>query len=403
MNWPNNFFILLFDAASYAVFCALWDTNTVIPVFLDSIGAPFWLIGVISAIKQLGYLFPQPIAAAQLHKVHRLGRFIRLVMFIDRPQLLLFPLLLLFVKDSMIVLIAFIVGFAVLCLGEGIILVPWVDLMSGTLRQNVRGKFWGLIQVTGGLGVLAAGLMIARILDNPKFPYPYNFAVIFGIGAITILPSVKLFGMAAEPVLPAVCDKPGWFFSFRQSLKNKQFMTTIIVQHLACYDALAIPYYIVMVRHRFSWLTQNTGNYILLTIIGGIMGGLFWGFLSDRQSGSTVKLILCLKVLTAAVFLATQLIDEKFLIPILLEIGFILVGMISAAWVGFINYIISIALPAERPFFIALNNIVLLPAAFFPILGGFIRAYWGDLTLYTVTTISMIIAFVFSRQLKSRS
>lgn len=403
-SFRRNFYILIMDAAAYAIFCAIWDVNTVIPLFLDQIGSPYWLIGATNSLKQLGYLVPQLIIVAQLYRVKRLSRFIRAIMLVDRPQLFFVPLFLLLLTDNTALLIIFFISFAVLCFGEGTILIPWMDLMGRSLESGTRGRFWGTIQVTGGLAAMGTGFIISRTLDNPHLPYPYNFVIIFGIGAVTLLPSVILFKMVEDPVVPAAIIPPGWVSSVLKCLDNKQFALLIAVQHLAGYDSLAIPYYIVMVRHKFPWPAPSAGTYVLLSIFGGVLGGVLWGILSGKRSNyRTIKVIAFFKVLTSAIFLTTQLVESKMALAALLGTGFVLVGVVTAAWVGFVNYILNIATHSERPFFIAISNAVLLPVAFLPILGGFIREYSGDTTLFIVTTVFTAFAFIISLQMRDRA
>ena len=402
-RYGRNFVILLIDAVTYAAFCALWDVNTVIPLFLDQIGSPLWMIGAANTIKQLGYLIPQPIVAARLHSLKSLAGFVRTVMLLDRPQLLVFVLVLVFTSNKVALLVIFFICFTFLCFGEGTILIAWMDLMGRTVEPFYRGLFWGAIQVIGGLVALAAGFVITHVLDNPRFPYPGNFITIFGFGAALLLPSLVFFKAAEEPAFMSTGNRPGWGTSFIRCLDNRQFMLLIFVQHLAGYDSLAIPYYIIMVRHKFLWLVQYTGRFVLLSIIGGVVGGILWAVLSDKQeSYKTVSLITFIKVCAAALFLTTQIVHSRTAISLCLGLGFVLVGMATAAWVGFVNYILNITTHAERPFYLALDNAILLPVAFFPVLGSFIRGYAGDLTLYVITTIAMTIAFILSLQMKPK-
>ncbi len=400
----KNYYILMYDAAAYATFCALWDVNTVIPVFLDQMGSPFWLIGVTYALKQLGYLSPQPIVASLLHRVSSLTGFIRKVVIIDRPQLLIFLLALWLVANNRAVLVIFFICFTILCFGEGTLLVPWMDLMGRSLKAGTRGRFWGSIQIAGGLAALGAGLVISKVIDSPDYPYPHNFLVIFGLGAFIVLPPLILFGFAEDPFLPLTRSHPGWGQSVLKCFNNRHFLLLLVVQHLAGFDALAIPHYIIMVRHKFAWMSHYTGAFIVLGILGGVVGGLLWGILSDRpNSYRTVVSITFFKAAASGIFLAAQFAQGRVLLPYAFGTGFFMVGIVTAAWVGFLNHILNIATHSERPFYIAMNNTVLLPVAFFPVLGGVIRQYSGDAVLCAVTTLATAGAFAFSLRLKNLS
>jgi len=402
MIWPyrKNFYILLIDAVAYATFCALWDVNTVIPVFLDQIDSPSWLVGAVSSLKQLGFLIPQLFVVGQLYKLNSLGGSISTIMFVDRLQLLIFPLLLLLTADRTVLLTVFLISFAILSFGEGTVVIPWMDLMGRTLRPETRGRFWGSIQVLGGIATLGAGFIISQLLNSPSLAFPRNFVVIFGIGALIVLPSIILFKTAEDPLLPFARVPAGWLNPVRRCLDNRQFVLLLAVQHLSGYDSLAIPYYIIMVRHKFQWLVGSTGTYVLLSIAGGILGGILWGILSNLGNSKIIKLIIFVKVVTAGIFLTSQLVDSRPALTFLLAAGFTLLGIVTAAWIGFFSCILNMAAHSERPFYIALSNAVFFPTAFLPIIGGLLREYSGDITLYIIATAAMTAAFVLSLRMR---
>ncbi len=396
----RNFYVLLADAVAYAVFFTFWDVNTVIPVFLDCAGCPSWLIGVANTIKQLGYLLPQLVMTALLYKVHSMVRFIRAVMFIDRPQLLLFSSLLLLTGNKT-ALILFFVSFTIFCFGEGIILIPWMDLLGRTVRPGHRGRLWGTVQVCGGLAALGTGFIISRIINHPDYPYPLNFFLIFSLGALILLPSLLLFKMAADPPLRNVAARPKWKSSVILCLVNKKFILLLVVQLLVSADALALPYYIIMARHKFAELSPSIGIYIFLNICGAVLGGVLWGFFGGRgRNRQAIVLVALVKVFAAGGFLIAQLMPGKTTVSFLLAPAFVLAGMASGAWLGFINYILDLSGDHNRIFFIAVNNVALLPVSLLPLIGGIVRGYAGDTALFAVTTLLAICGFALSFRLK---
>lgn len=395
-----NQLILLVDAIGYAVFCSLWDVNTVIPVFLDSIGLPAWLVGTPSTIKQLGYLAPQLLIASRFYRIRGLSSFIRRVFWLDRPQLLLFPLLLLFVGDTRVLAVAFFVGFTILAFGEGAVVVPWIDLMSRSLTPGRRGRFWGLVQAIGGLGVIGAGVFISRVLNRPDLPFPSNFAAIFGLGAVVLLPSLVLFRYASDPPSSYSGGVDGFRRSMRSGLNNRQFVMLLLIQHLSAYDSLAIPYYLVMVRHSFPELGAFTGSYVLLGLIGGVLGGLAWGVLSDKLGRNTIVLITLLKAITALIFLTALTMDSGLALAYLLALGFTLEGAVTSSWVGFTTWVLNLANQNERPAYIAISNAFLLPTALLPVIGGLIMVSCGGLRLCLIAALATAAAFLVSLSLR---
>lgn len=401
LNTQNNFFVLLADAVAFSMFFTLWDVNTVIPLFLDYNGVPPWGIGSVAALKQLSLLIPQLFMATQLWKLNKQISFIRKVMLLDRSQLLIFLIILLISCSGKTVLFFFITSFTIFCFGEGLTQIPWWDLLSRTVNPKLRGRFWSIMQIATGLAALCCGYAVAKIIDNPNFPYPSNFLLIFGAGIFLLLPSLFFYRLAGDPIITydftGRYKKPKIF----DCLADKDFVRLVIVQLLVNADLLALPYYILSVHLSFPWLTKFTGSFVFLCIAGGILGGFIWGFLSDRKGNR--KTIICValcKTLTAGIFLSTQLVDSRAILPFLLGSGFVLSGMATGGWLGFVNYIMDLTVENNRPFYIAFNNTALLPLAVLPVVGGIIIENAGEIILYTTTLMTVFLGLIISFVLK---
>lgn len=370
-NEERTFFILLFDASMYAAFCACWDVNTTIPIFLDFLKCPPWLIGCAATIKQLGYVLPQLVIAAQFRRVKELIAFLRKIMLLDRPQLLIFAILLYYLQDRDLLIILFFFSFSLVCIGEGALLVPWVELMSIGLSKRTTEPFWGVVQCCGGVASLAAGLLVAKLLFHPQIPTLLKYNIIFGAGALMMQPSFYLFRFISEPATLWTNQVPLWRTAFANCLSNREFIWLIIIQHLSGYDALVLPYYLITIRHQFSWSISNTGTYIILSIVGGIIGGILWSSLIQRIGAKgVVALALLCKFVTCSIFFVGIFCQPFPGLPFLFDAGFLFAGISTTSWVGFMNYLLKLAASFERRFFLSLSNTLLLPLALFPMVGG---------------------------------
>lgn len=396
----KNFYIFLLDASAFIVFYTLWDVNTVIPVFLDLFGVPAWGIGVATAIKQLGFLIPQLIMAVKIYNFQSLSLVIRFIMSLGRPQLLTFLIILMFFSSKKVSVIAFFICFTLFSIGEGFVNVPWMELFNRTVPPDKRGRLWGMVEILAGIVGLGTGYIVSAVIENHAFPFPLNFSIIFGLGISIILPSIHFFKYAEESIVSNRSFSANWRHRMSVCLNNKDFTLLLITRFLTSADALALPYYIVMVRHTFIWLAPATGQYVFLNIFGGVLGGIIWGLMSDKQGNrKTIVSVALLKVLTSILFLASLFCPIKVFVPYILAIGFFLAGFAAGGWLGFINYTFDLAQNNDSSFYIALNNASLLPTALLPILGGLIRQTYGDTQLNLITSLLLLVAFLIALKL----
>ena len=107
-------------------------------------------------------------------------------------------------------LVGYFVGLSLFALGDGITSVPWTDIVGRTVPHQRRGRLFGTMQVLGGILAFGAGFAVRRIIAHPALPYPYNFALLFFIGAALLMLSSLSFSRVREPAtsLPTTMVRP---------------------------------------------------------------------------------------------------------------------------------------------------------------------------------------------------
>lgn len=389
----KNFIVLLLDAIVYAIALTFVDVNTVIPAFLDSINAPAWQIGLASTIKQLGFLLPQFYLLTRISRIKKQVGFIWTVYLIDRPQLFVFLAMLAVFPTSPYLSPIFLICFGIFCTGEGVAQLPWINLLGRTVRPELRGNLWGLTQVAGGIGSLLGGFLIAKMLNEGSVYFPANYLVIFGTGLAFLLPSLFFFRFTANPSSSNQTQSTALIQAIKTAWQNTNFRIMLLVQVMVSTDMLALPYYIVMVKHRFPFLAPQTGTFVYLGIIGGILGGFIWGYLSDHKGNRlTIIYIVLANIAVPAGFLVTQFIDHNVILTAILWPAFIMVGMVGGGWLGFVNYMLEIGDDQDRLCYITLNNAAMLTVVLLPILGGILRNYYSDKIILSIIMFFMVAA-----------
>ena len=85
-------------------------------------------------------------------------------------------------------------------LGAGAVAPAWQDLIARCFPVKRRGRFFGTATFVGtGVGALGA-VFSAWLLD--LYEYPFNFAIVFFIGALAITISWFFLSLTREPVQP---------------------------------------------------------------------------------------------------------------------------------------------------------------------------------------------------------
>ena len=167
---------------------AFSNINTVLPTFIATLTASTVAIGVLVVAQQLGEIVPQ-FFTAHFVEVRRYEKPILMwiitlryvswaliavvtaLFALDRPELVLFLLVALFASFSM---------------AGGVGAVVYADVFAKATPTERRGRFIGWKQLIGYTHAIGAGWFVAWILANPeRFPYPYKFALIFGLAALS--------------------------------------------------------------------------------------------------------------------------------------------------------------------------------------------------------------------------
>ena len=386
----RNFAVLVLDVAFYSIGFGCFDANTILPQFLQKMGAPPNLIGLIVGLRLLLIYASQPYAAHLLHGKSRVKPFVITASIVSRVPLFLLSLLIWWYGEHrVLVLSAFTLLIMLYAAGGGFVNIGWTELVGRVMPKDIRGRFFGTLQTAASLAALAAPLIVTYVLTHRSLQFPQNYALLLLLTALGMSLSLAMFLLVREPNA-AFCNESNRNFvkHLRDILhlwrEDCALRMVLIMQFLVAGAGLATSFYVLYARQRFDLSESYVAIYLTAQTVGSVVTGPFWALTADRVGAlRAVRLVAWLSLLPPLTAL---------IMPVAWGFMFVFgcVGMLNW-WVGnaFINIILSIAPPDHRPTYIGLQQLMNLPAATAPLIGGLIVSWLGYPTAFTVAAVTV--------------
>lgn len=391
----HNFLSLLVDGSFFSTGSAFLEANTLFPAFVSLLTQNPVVIGLVSSLRNAGYLLPQLLVAGYAERLALKKPLLMIGGLINRLSILAMAAAAYFWAGSRpsLALIGFFISLIVFALTDGISGVPWTDMVAKVIPNTRRGRLFGTMQFLGGLGAFAAGFLIRQILASAQIRFPTNYALLMVIGFLLLC--VSYAGTMSVRETAGVTRRGASFGAYFRRLpaawrQNRTFQQMMYVRMLYSCLYLALPFYVVFARQELALPESIIGVFISAQMAGSILAGLLWGYLGDHFGNRLV--IRCLGVAAGGTPLLALLasllksagLGQLAIIPYLLlfaTIGATLSGM----WMGFTNYLLDTVQDLDRPTYIGMMNTLIAPFTFLPLLGGALVQMLSPQLLFAVT------------------
>ena len=380
-HYRRNFWVLVLDFAFFGIGITFIGTGTVIPSFLNALGAPPLIIGLISTLQSACWLLPQLWAARYLadkpfKKPYILrpiipGRLLFLVLATTiwltgaQPAWLIIGLLTLTV-----------IGFWI---ADGLASVPWFDFLSKTIPPTRRGRLTGIGQIISGSAGFLVGFIVEWMLGKNGPRFPNNYALLFFLGFVMLAMSFTAIALGVEEGGRPTRQVPGWnefIPQLWQLLKTDHaYRQYIIARQVYGLSALASPFYMVYALNRLGLPGQVAGRYTSIGVVGSIAAAMLFGWLNERfGSKHVIQIGIVTTILTPTIALLSPLLfpDPHWLAWGYGLVFFLFNASMSSMMPGWMNYILEHAPDAERPNYVGLTNTINGVSMIFSALGGVI-------------------------------
>lgn len=408
-----NFVIIVTEASFFAASLAFIDPAAVLPVLLAKLDASALLIGFMGAIQRAGWLIPQLLVTSFV--LHRERKFPFVIYPVLLSRLPLIVLAVLFstswgAANPHALLVMTIVIFAAFFFGDGMVGVPWHDICARTIPHTLRGRFFGAMQLAGGILGLAAGELVRRTLADPNLPFPHNYGrLFFFLAAGMMLSTVGVF-LIREPRGAATGEAqslPRIVRSIPSTLRRYPLLRRLIVcQLLSGIPLVAMPFYAVYAIEDLLLPPSVAGRFVQAAILGSAAASMIWAYLSDRRGSSRVLrgvswTIIGVPLSALLVPPLARLLRAEHAMAYLYALVFLLNGTTwSGIWIGFTNYVLEIAPDDIRPLFLGLLATLASPTVFMPLLGGWLLGFISFQALFALAAAGGLLALVYIYRLR---
>jgi len=377
----------IIDAVFFALAMAIISNETVIPLLLTRLGANSVILGVITALVNLGILLPQLIGAGISQERPYKKPITMLFGLGERLPFLLIGVAVWLWGDSApaIALGAYVVLRVLSSLSVGTIIPAWYALIGKTIPTRRRGLFFGLGRGTGALLGVGGALLAGYLLDSQGFPRGY--ALCFLLAWISMMGSWLGLAITREPPDLTVKARTPMAAYFRQLpailRANRNYARFVAARCITVLGTMALSFFIVYGSGRFALTGAQVGGLTATISTTQAVLYLVWGLIADRFGH---KRVLCIG---AACMAVAGLVAHWTPGVAGLYAAFALMGAaVSAEMISSSSIVLEFAPADEQPTYVGLSNTLVAPfRTLAPILGGALASGLGYGGLFLIAAL----------------
>ncbi len=405
--YRRNFALIMADYVLFSLAMSLVGVSTVLPAFVQHLTQSAPVVGLVTAVWNGAWLAPQLLAAQSLTHRARKKPILVLTGLIGRPAFLMVSMALLsgvaarpaWMMAVLLASLAFFWGADAFCT------IAWFDIVAKTIPPHRRGRLFGSAQILGGLLTLGAAAFVSFMLGPTGPAFPQNYAWLFGLASGLVLLGLGALALIHEPPESAPVERVGWraYASQLGSLlrHGSLFRRVILARGLDGIAMLATPFFVVYAVDVLGCGAEMIGVFVAAQTWGSVMASLGLGALSERVgAGAVIRVAVLANLSGPLLALLTFPLRSAAWLWLPYTLVFALLGVVnSAVMLGWMDYLLQIAPPGQRPTYTGLANTLtglLIPM---PILGGWLLQVTSYPVLFTVALVGPLLAWALVRTL----
>lgn len=394
LNYRWNFLVNTLDGASFWFGMSFISSTIILPMYVSHFTYDPFLIGLIPFINSAGCLLPQLFVANFVER-STLKKFfpVNLGLFLERmPILLLAPTAyFLAIRLPTLALLSFFLMYTWHCVGAGVIMVGWQDMIAKIMPVDKRGKFFGVTSFFGNLAGVLGALAVPSLLT--RFAFPLGYVYSFTAAAFLILLSWGFLSLTREPpVANSGQQVSQWQYlrSLPQILRSdNNFRKYLFSQISFSLSGMGIGFLIVYSIQTWNLSDSQVSYYIIALQIGLALANLFFGFLSDRK-GHKLSFEIAMLLSIISLFLAIWVPTSVWFFVI-----FFLRGTVNAGtFISGSAIVYEFVDAKNRPTYIGLaNTIPGVAGAIAPLIGSLLVSVVGYRAMFLLSAALGIISW----------
>ncbi|MGB7875650.1 MAG: MFS transporter [Anaerolineales bacterium] len=387
-NLHFNLTVNLLDGGFFGFALGFASFITVIPLFVSQMTDSALLIGLVPAIHNVGWQFPQLLTADWVSRSKRIKPLVLWTTIHERIPFLGLAIVAWFLPQ-LGTRTALILTFILLIwqgFGGGFTANAWTSLISKIMPTNLYGTFFGAqMAAFTGLEVfsaVAAGLILDR-LDGPL-----DFTLCFLAASLSFVISYTFLAFTREPDgrPRSIESRPVGFWKESQRIlkSNGNFIAFLVMRSLSQFAAMAFTFYIVYVVWTFGISEAEAGYMTGVFLLSSILANLVMGRLADYWSPRVVMIVGALAAtLSAAIAMLAPNATWFYTSLILTSVA------VVAIWTIPIPLTVRFSTEEERPYYIGLSSTITAPATLLaPVIGGWLADTVSFQATFLVSIIS---------------
>jgi len=382
----RNYYLGIVNGALFFLMLRLIDSQMVLALFIDRLTGSAALLGLITSLMNVGWLWPQIFLARILDPVPRkkpyyvLSAVTRMIVF-GAAFLSIYFLAEDHAMTLFVVLTILLFAFSS-CGAIGII--PFMDIVSKSVPAWKRGSFFGYRRIWGGVLGFGGGLLVRYVLrEDSGWAFPNNYLLLFGLAFILLVVSTGLFCLSEEFEQPVQRRR----ISFRMQMHrgwqilryDTNFQRLLICRALLSFGWMAFPFYALYAVKKLGVAKEMVGTFMIASVVAGTFSNFVWQRLSDKRGNRLVLRWTSGAALSAPLVallvghLPSSYANVEFMgLPAKVAFYFLtFIGLglgMDGLMIGGVNYLLDIAPEKRRPTYIGFMYtfsapLMLVPAA----------------------------------------
>jgi MFS family permease len=385
--WRRNFVANCLDVTFFSLGLAFCSLTTIVPLFIRELGGSTWLIGLVPALVQTGWVLPPLFVAPYIGRLNRNLPYILWMTLGERVPWLVLALLTYWLASGNpgLVLAVSVVLLTVFGAAGGLTMPSWMDMVTSVTPLRMRGKLFGYSGALGGLMGIGGGLLAERALAGYRFPL--NFAFCFlGAGICMFISYAALWAIREYPrreKAPALTVKQYMERLPALLRADRDFSLFLITRVLIVLGNMAVAFISVYAVEQHGLPESLAGRFTSWMLGTQVISTPVLGAIGDRYGHKpALQLGLLFNALAAALALVVST-------PTGFGLVFALVGASSGSlFATTLNMVVEFARPAERVTYIGLHGTLIAPATLVaPLAGAWIADQAGYGTLFVTAAI----------------